>query len=94
MEDTPSSQERAFWREAFGAWEIRSVPTATEAKLLEAIDLTAMKLVCFKSLDAIALTEESDLDSLRWINKNDSVPIGVLVLQGFWGEGRLFACGS
>lgn len=31
LEETPSSQERAFWREALGAAEIRSEPTATDA---------------------------------------------------------------
>lgn len=34
FDETPSSQERAFWRETFGAAETMSVPTATDAKAL------------------------------------------------------------
>lgn len=31
LEETPSSQERAFWRETFGAADTKSEPTAIEA---------------------------------------------------------------
>lgn len=31
LEETPSSQVRAFWRQTSGAADTKSVPTATEA---------------------------------------------------------------
>lgn len=35
LEETPSSQLRAFWRETSGAAETKSVPTATDAYALD-----------------------------------------------------------
>lgn len=35
LDETPSSQERAFWREMPGAAEIKSDPTATDAYALD-----------------------------------------------------------
>lgn len=63
LEETPSSQLRAFWRETFGAAETMSVPTATDAKALHdrpiarppVVDLIA-ELVRFTRVDAMAET--------------------------------------
>lgn len=60
LEETPSSQERAFWRVTFGAAETMSVPIATDAKALHdrpiAADLIA-ELVRFSRVEeAMAAT--------------------------------------
>lgn len=44
LEETPSSQKRAFWRETPGAEETMSVPTDTDAKALRAIAAAAALL--------------------------------------------------
>ena len=38
LEETPSSQLRAFWRETSGAAETISVPTATDAYALPPVE--------------------------------------------------------
>lgn len=58
LEETPSSQERAFWRETPGAAAIMSLPEATDAKALEdtpksKIDFQADGVVRFSKIDAI-----------------------------------------
>lgn len=62
LEETPSSQLLAFWRETSGAAETRFVPTATAAKARDdaligrppTADFIAEELARFSSADAIA----------------------------------------
>nr|GLL46624.1 ATP-dependent (S)-NAD(P)H-hydrate dehydratase-like [Ipomoea trifida] len=53
LEETPSSQERAFWREALGAAEIRSEPTATDAYDLNLLTIDFTIIVRFSIAVAI-----------------------------------------
>lgn len=56
LDETPSSQERAFWRETSGAADIKSEPTATEAYPLEAWNPLTMD---FKSPVRFSNAEEA-----------------------------------
>lgn len=53
LDDTPSSQVRAFCRETSGATETMSVPTAKEAKLLLDAILRTVELIRFVIKEAM-----------------------------------------
>lgn len=55
LEETPSSQVRAFWRDTDGATETMSVPTAADAKArtVAARAIVSDALIFIKAADAI-----------------------------------------
>lgn len=61
LEETPSSQLRAFWRETSGAAETMSVPTATAAK---ARDEAPIRIDSTSELIAEALTRFRIADAM------------------------------
>jgi len=71
LEETPSSQLRAFWRETPGAAEVMSVPSASFEKPLDetpiralfAADLSADKFLSFRIDIAIA---ENKIETVSW----------------------------
>lgn len=60
LEETPSSQERAFWRETSGAADTMSVPTDSDAYALDASAIRRVLtidfiIVTFSMVDAMAI---------------------------------------
>lgn len=66
LEETPSSQERAFWRETSGAADIKSEPTATDAYALDALTVDFNNDVRFSNTEEAIAFMQLKLVALMW----------------------------